>query len=144
MTFKVGQKFTFNGDKIVGKILDVESGANPLYLVEYTHKDGTSELVWNTEYELLAHIERDSMREYYAERSNIVWDISGNTFVRLDSVLGAYIKFPYPNNQMVDRKDEFEVRAFSQHEVEVVLSRGTQEECEAYLKKFSKRFDNFD
>ena len=140
MTFKVGQKFTFNGDKIVGKILDVESGANPLYLVEYTHKDGTSELVWNTKYELLAHIERDSMREYYAERSNIVWDISGNTFVRLDGVLGAYIKFPYP----IDKLDKFEVLTFTQHEVDVILFRGTQEECEAYLKKFSKRFDNFD
>lgn len=140
MTFNVGQKFTLNGEKTIGKILDVESGANPLYLVEYTHKDGTSELVWNTGYELIEIFRQDSMRDYAMERSNIIWDISGNTFVRLDSVLGAYIKFPYP----IDKLDKFEVLAFSQHEVDVILFRGTQEDCEAYIKKFANKFDNLD
>lgn len=140
MTFNVGQKFTLNGEKTIGKILDVESGANPLYLVEYTHKDGTSELVWNTEHELIEILQRDSIREYAMEQSKLVWDVNGNTFIRFESLLGAYIKFPYP----IDKLDKFEVWAFSLHEVDLKLFIGTQEECEAYLKEFAKRFDNLD
>lgn len=140
MTFNVGHKFTTYGGIVVGTVLDVESGANPLYLVEYAYPDGTKVLIWNTEFEISSHIERESARVNALKKSNIVWDISGNTFVRLDGVIGAYIKFPYP----IDKLDKFEVLTFTQHEVDVILFRGTQEECEAYLKKFSKRFDNFD